>query len=275
MKYFLFIVFFISGCVKSQPIKIIPSKPTVPAQSILIIFVGESNAGGTADYSVATSTERSQRALKIFNNYTQTFQQLLLGFNGLLLHTGLVDNSGSGLEIGLANKYDSSSFGVHTAFLLKAGQGGSTISQWIPSTTPHYYDTLTTRATTAVGLLTAATGNSPRIFIVFSQGINDMLASTPAATWKANVETFFTNIRASLATITGSSAPIPIIMTRFDSMPTNLTYETVIGQIDTEVSDCTAISTIGATLKDANHWDYYGFRNVLMQAIAPIIASYL
>lgn len=275
MKFILFIILFISGCVKSQPIKIIPSKPTVPAQSVLIVFVGESNAGGKANYSPATSTELTPRGLKIFNNYTQTFQQLLLGTNNLLLHTSLVDNATSGMEIGLANKYDSSSFGTHSAFLLKCGQGGSRIADWQPSTTPHYYDTLTARLTTAVSLIRSSTGNIPKIIIWYSQGINDMLDGKAAATWKADTKTFFANLRSSISTITGQTSVIPIIMTRFDSMPTNLTYETVIGEIDSEVSDCTAISTSGATLIDINHWDYYGFRNVVVQAMMTITATYL
>lgn len=230
------------------------------SQPVMIIIWGESNATGYADNGFASSPELDARALPILNNETYTFQALNVGTNNILNAAGSVTNCPSctthGMEIGLANAYDDNDFSGHPVYLIKGGQGGSQISQW--ETTDAYYDSLENRITRGYNLILEATGQVPVIVLWGSQGINDILAPVSASTWKTAFKQFITDIRATITSITGQTT-IPFLFTRFDSMPTNLDYETVMGEIEDEVSDCYAVSTSGAALKDDNHWQYAGF----------------
>jgi hypothetical protein len=74
--------------------------------TILIIFNGESNSGGYAANTPATTAELAPtEAIKILNNVTMKFEALQVGANNLLGHDRLTDYSAThhGLELGLAN----------------------------------------------------------------------------------------------------------------------------------------------------------------------------
>ncbi len=239
----------------------------------LVILWGESNSGGKATNSFASGTELGTRTLQIFNNYSLRFENLLIGTNNLTLHTGLTDNATHGMEIGLANGYSSNNFSGHPVYLLKVGQGGSTISEW--ETTDAYYDTMRTRITLAFNKVVELTGQVPLITVWGSLGINDRIAGTSTGTFKTAFKQFITDIRATIHTLTGQpSSIIPFLFTRFDSMSSNLAYETVFGEIDSEVSDCYAVSTSGAALLDSNHWEYSGFLSFVPSFIT-IAITYL
>lgn len=246
-----------------------------PSSPVLIIFNGESNSGGYADNYLATSPEQDLRNIPIFNNSTRVFEGLHVGVNNLLIHDELSCCSFHSWELALANHYDDGDFGMHPVYILKTGQGGSMISEW--ETTDAYYDTMEVRIQEAYDLISAIhSGQSVQIFIWYTLGINDRVAGTSTSTWKAAVKTFFENVRATINTIVGSSVTVPILMTRFDSMFYNTVYETVIGEIETEVSFCHAISTIGAEVKvDGNHWQYLGWKDVIVPAFVTITLTYL
>lgn len=252
-------------------------KNGLPPQPVLIIFWGESNATGYADNGLASGGELAARDLQILNNSNYNFESLDVGTNNILYAAGGVDNCPSctthGMEIGLANAYDDGDFDGHPVYLIKAGQGGSIISDW--ETTDAYYDSLESRITRGYNLILSATGQVPMIAIWGSQGVNNMIAGTSAATWKTAVKQFITDIRATIHTVTGQpSSVIPFLFTRFNSMSSNLAYETVIGEIEDEVSDFYAVSTSGAALKDINHWQYAGFL-LFVPSFITITITYL
>jgi len=226
-------------------------------QPVLIITWGESNSGGYADNGFASGDELAPRTLPILNNNTLLFQPLDVGTNNLIGHTGLTCCTTHGMEIGLANAYEDGDFEGHPVYLVKVGQGGSTIAEW--ETTDDHYDTMVVRLNAAIEQILELTGQVPKIFVWGSIGINDRIAGTTTGTFKTAYKQFITDIRATINGITGQSHVIPFLFTRFDSMPTNLAYETIFGEIDSEVSDCYAVSTLGADLKDGNHWQYAGF----------------
>lgn len=270
-KLFILSIFFVTIAANGQK-KILALRTNHPitdttAQPILFVISGESNAGGLADNGFASSPELAVRSIKILNNGNGTFEALHIGVNNISNHLGLPCCTTHGFELQIANSFDSGYFASHSIYMVKCGQGGSLISDW--DNTDAFYDTMVTRVTRSVSLIRSQTGREPILLWLYSHGINDMIASNPAATWKAATETFFSNMRAEFDGIMGYSITVPIWMTRFNNMPTNLAYETVIGQIDSEVSDCVAVST-SDDLKDANHWQYNGMKFNFRQMLSTI-----
>lgn len=98
----------------------------------LIIIVGESNSGGYALNSELSSSELLARpAVQILNNNTLVFEDLQIGVNNLIGHSGLSNGPTHGMESGLANSIESGlNWGVDQIHLVKTGQGGSQVSQW-------------------------------------------------------------------------------------------------------------------------------------------------
>jgi len=241
------------------------------SQPMMIIFWGESNAGGEAANSSATSDELLPRHLQILHNYRFQFQNLEIGENNIIGHVGL-DLTTHGMELSLANQYDDGDFNGHPIYLVKTGQGGSTISQWTSASA--YYDTMTVRIQAAYNKVVELTGQVPIVEVWGSLGINDRIAGTSTSTFKTAYKQFITDVRSTIHSITGQST-IPFLFTRFDSMSTNLAYETVFGEIDSEVTDCYAVSTLGASLNgDGNHWSYSGFK-VFVPSFITIAITYL
>ena len=278
MRSIITILFFIiTSCADGQrQVLGVLKNGAVPSSNapIMIIFIGESNSGGYADNSLASAPEQAVRNIPIFNNVTRVMEGLEIGVNNLLYHSGLSSCCTHGFELGLANQFDDGDFGSHPVYIVKTGQGGSKIAEW--ETTDPYYDSLEVRVQAAFDLINAAhPGETPQIFIWYSLGINDALASTPTATWKAAVISFFSNVRTTINTIVGASLTIPVMMTRFNTVGMSLAYDAQILELDTEVSDCYAVSCVGAALKDGNHWQYSGFKNVIVPAFITITLTYL
>lgn len=200
---------------------------------VLFIISGESNASGYADNGFASGPELAVRNLKILNNESYIFEGLDIGANNILNAAGGISNCPSctthGMELQLANSYDSNYYAPHPCYLLKGGQGGSYISEW--DNGDAFYDSLVNRIDRAVSLIRTERGVDPIIIWIYSQGINDMLLGTSSATWKTKTKTLFTNIRSEIDGIMGYPVTTLILMTRFDGMtPNDLDYETVIGQ---------------------------------------------
>lgn len=246
------------------------------SQPILFFISGESNATGYANNGFASSPELASRSLKILNNSSYVFEGLDIGTNNIINAAGSVVNCPGcvdhGMELQLANSLDSGYFGNHPAYLVKGGQGGSAISEW--ETTDAYYDSLINRLTRAISLIRTQTGREPVLIWLYSQGINDMLIPTSSSSWKTSTKNLFANLRSEMNTVIGYSITIPILMTRFSGMtPNDQDYETVIGEIDTEVSDCHAFST-STDLRDTHHWQYGGHKDNIRRMLTTI-QSYL
>ncbi len=275
MRYLIIILLLFSSCAKGQRqvLGINKNGRDQVTQPLLVLIPGESNAGGEAPNASATTDELLPRHLQILHNFRFVFQNLEIGENNNIGHVGL-DNTTHGMELGLANQYDDGDFNGHPVYLVKAGQGGSTIGQW--TSAGAYFDTMRVRVQAAITKVIELTGQVPIVEVWCSIGINDRIAGTSTSTFKTAYKQFITDVRAMISTITGQTHIIPFLFTRFDSMPSNLAYETVFGQIASEVSDCYAVSTLGASiLGDGNHWDYSGFKTVVVPAFVTIAITYL
>lgn len=229
-------------------------QPAVPDfDTFLIVFSGESNSGGFAVNADATAPELAARpSVQILNNTSFVFQNLQVGVNNLIDHAGLPANATHGWEIGLANGVDDGDFGPSYSqlYLVKTGQGGSTISQWNVGGT--YMNKFTQRINSAKTILdTAGTTYYPIIW--YTQGINDAIAGTNINTWKSATISHFADMRALLGSNT------PILMTTLMT-PTYNSYNTAINEIAASTSNVYVVDTTGATLRDSNHWDYAGMK---------------
>lgn len=230
-----------------------PSPSPAPINYVsLVIFTGESNSGGYAQNASATVDELASRPnVQIFDNTNlDSFDALDIGTNNLLGHSGLSNGNEHGFELGLANSVDAGRWDVTPVYLVKTGQGGSTISQWGQLGT--YFQTFITRVTTAIEML-ENDGYVVQPYVWYSHGINDAIAGTPVATWKAAAIDWFSRIRDVLG-------PVPIIMTKLMS-PLYDTYNTAIYEICADPNNFAYwVETSDAPLRDTNHWNYAGMK---------------
>lgn len=232
----------------------------------VIVIIGESNAGGTALNTNATTEELLPRSsVKILNNTSLLFEDLNIGTNNLLGHAGLTNGTTHGLELGLANSVESGDWGTNSVYLIKTGQGGSVISQWGSSDT--YFTAFLARINAAKALLKAA-GKIPLFYVWHSHGINDAIANTNGSTWKAGTIDLFRRIRQELGFV-------PILTTRLME-PTYTTYNTFLDSLTSD-NFVYAINTTGAGLKDVNHWNYAGMKLIasrMVQTCTSDIGTY-
>jgi len=242
-------------------VTVTPSIPLIP----MIVFSGESNSGGFADNADATVEELAARpALQILNNTSLVFEDLDIGVNNLLGHSGLINNPGAtthGWELELANRATLNEFS-NPVYLVKTGQGGSTISQWGESDT--YYTNFKTRIDTAI-TLRSITGTCP-FALFYQQGINDSIAGTATATWKAATIAHFEKIR------TRYGADIPIIFGKLPAIYS--TYNTAIDELVSVTSLCWSIETTDLGMKDANHYNYTGMKTMSDRMIDKLLENY-
>jgi len=230
--------------------------PTDPR--LLIIIAGESNSGGYALNSDATSTELAPRnAVKILNNATLTFQTLQIGRNNLVGHYGLDPTTTHGVELELANQAEKLPADCLPIFLVKTGQGGSKICQWASGGA--YFDTFRERVTAAKKLLI---GQQVRPVVLISLGINDAIACTPIEQWKLEMNDLVWRLRKEVG------GEPPIIMTQF--MPRYAQLNSAINQICAEVPSVYSVDTRDVSLRDANHWDYAGMKLVARRILDVI-----
>ena len=176
----------------------------------LFILAGESNAGGGASNSLLTTDQlQPQSQCQIWNNTTSTFQSLQIGTNNLIGHTVLPDNATHGIERGLARDIRNV-INLPEAYLVKAGQGSSTIAQWAGGNASGYLATLTSRYNAANSALVAR-GFTVRPVVIWMQGVNDADQGTVVATWRTATQALFAQLRSFM----GLTTPIffPLIMT--------------------------------------------------------------
>lgn len=236
--------------------------PTPDKANPLFIFSGESNSGGRALNSSATVGELAARSsVRILNNTSLLFEDLNIGTNNLIDHAGLESQSTTehSWELGLANLIEANVFSVSQVHLVKAGQGGSTISQWgDPST---YWTKFKDRVDAALEIDATL---FPILF--YTHGINDALAGTSTATWKSATIAHFAKIRARY----GSTLPIiwPKLMTEFSA------YNTAIDEVAAVTDYCWTVETTDLPLLDAYHWNYDGMKTMAKRMIAKLLDNY-
>jgi hypothetical protein len=220
----------------------------------LFVIAGESNAGGKASNNLTPDQLQPQSQCQIWNNTTATFQSLQIGVNNLIGHTGIPDNSLHGIERGLSrDAWDV--LALPEIYLVKAGQGASTIAQWSVGNATGYLATLTSRYNAARAAMVAR-GFTVRPVFIWMQGINDAEAITPPATWRTATQAHFTQIRTLMGTGT------PILFPKI--MPTNANYIAINTEIDTIDTADTALwsvpsSTVSPNPVDLLHYTASGY----------------
>jgi hypothetical protein len=224
---------------------------------LLIIFSGESNSGGQVPNTSATAQDLAvKNNLPILNNTTLQFEPLQIGVNNTIDHFSMVfPPIWHGWELGLSNAIDNGDFGSIKVRLIKTGHGGSRIAQW--NTGGSYYTKFLARINAAKSLM-------PRFRAVmwYTQGINDGVAGTDIAVWKAATIAHFAKIRLELPNI-------PILFTDVTpSSPQRAAYSAAIAEICSEVDKCYFISTAGAALQDVYHWNYDGMKLIASRLVA-------
>lgn len=224
----------------------------------LFVPFGESNSGGCGSNSILTAIDLlPQNHLKIWNNSTSTFQALQIGTNNLISHTGLTDNTTHGIERGLAREV-LNTLQWPEAYILKAGQGGSTIAQWSVGNASGYLSTLTSRYNAARSALTSQ-GFIVRPVVLWFNGINDAIAGTNPTTWRTATQAHFAQIRSLMGATT------PIFMPQI--MPTNAAYtaiNTEIATIDAADVNMWALATVNVASNpsDPNHYTPNGYLQI-------------
>lgn len=223
----------------------------------LFIFNGESNSGGIAENSLATADELSiQPRLQIWNNFENHFESLHVGVNNLLGHWVLEPwiNIGHGWELELSNIIKTQ-YPNKTMYLLKTGQGGTTISQW--DTSGVHYKTMVNRIDSAMTVLRRQ--HRPiQVFVFYSQGINDILYSQlPDTVWQAKTQDHLNRIKA----LTGPDTRIVLSQHMVNWTNYNMAMERICTNDST--GRTTFVSGVGAsTQSDGLHYDYYGMKTV-------------
>ena len=233
---------------------------TCVAIPLAFVFTGESNSGGKGLNSDATASELApQPSVKIMNLTSGLFgfENLLIGTNNLRDHAGLEAgyNLWHGFELELANLAEANMFpGNPSVYLIKTGQGGSTVNQWDVGGASGYWTKFLQRTNAGKSQLP---GNTQWV-VWMSLGINDAIAGTPIDAWKAAMEAHISKIKIQLP---GAI----IILTRFDSMPGAYLapYNAAIDQMASELSNVSIVDSTGAAIfDDGYHWNYSGLKTV-------------
>lgn len=243
--------FLLTGC-EAQPIKNLGTRRN--NTSILMAVSGESNAPGEALNSSATAEELAERRIRIWAVNTERFEKLDIGSN----------NAGStaslhGVELEMANLYDSLDFGDRQGFLVKAGEGSTIVADWAYGT--DLYERMIYRIDNALNKIFTHEAQYPDKFWLFwTQGINNIFIGTPSATWKTATKVIFDSLKSHYLLTYGLNLKIAI--TKFNQ-PSYTGYNTVIQEIDDEMDFVWAIDAQDAGHNgDNTHWSYVGFKTL-------------
>lgn len=220
----------------------------------LFIMIGESNIAG--QYGLNTELTSSELAirprLQIINNSTLKFEPLKIGTNNLIDHFGIADNTAHGWENALARSFENNVWGAKTGYLIKSGQGGSTIAQWANGGT--YWNKFMDRLNGARAYFNA-NRITPTPFILFTLGINDRIATTPTATYKAGVKDLFSRLREQVGMA-------PILIPYFMQTANSDQFDFMLNQICEEMPMVYRVSQTGATQYNTYHWDSHGLDTI-------------
>lgn len=221
--------------------------------TIIIVATGESNSGGYGDNADASAGELASRSeVQMWNVNTSTFENLDIGTNNNLDHSGLASTS-HGWELQLANDVASGVWSQNPMYYVQTGQGGTTIASWAEGGSPW---TKFLARINAVKSYCSANSITPEWVIWVSLGINDALGTT-------NVTTFKTDFIAWLNRIK-TECPSPKIV--LNELPPSYTaYTTAIREIADSETDVTFVYTqdlTGGALRDDSHWSYSGLKTL-------------
>lgn len=237
----------------------------------LFIFWGESNSGGAAKNDSATAGELEEKPNTFILNNNMggsvqlEFVPLDIPTNNLIGHAGYSQPTTThGWELQLSNLATSDDFFNDTVWIVKTGQGGSTLYQWFYDTTNSVnYNIFKHRVDSAFALLQ---GRNIRPVLLASIGINNMNASLSPSSFKSHYITTINFLRMHIG------ANTPVIMTKF--MAGKQTYDAVIDEIANEQDNCYAVSGTDASLADSQHWGYAGVKTMANRMIDVLKSIY-
>jgi Carbohydrate esterase, sialic acid-specific acetylesterase len=226
---------FLEG-IDLPPIKL-PSNTT-------FVFIGESNSGGSASNSSLGPEELDPNpSIQILNNSSLTLEPLDIGSNNLIGHFGAIDQSSHGWEAGLQ---------INTSgqcYLVKCGQGGSTISQWNDGGS--YQNTFEARINAFQSLVPSA---NYRVWLSF--GINDAAQGTAPATWRASTENWISRIRTKLGSPTIKVYATKLMANTSQKIAYNLQLDAMAAADPNFILlDTSSILTYPLITGDPNHWN--------------------
>jgi len=238
-----------------------------PTFNYLFLFIAESNSGGVAFNSNALPSEVGLRTLNLWKNIENDgFYKCNIGVNNLLGHSGLPypqTLGWHGWELELANQVDAGIFQVDNTFLVKAGQGGSLIANWAAGSS--YYNTLVSRMDGAIADINSRNNLPIKIFVMYTQGINDGIASTNATTWYNATNDYMNRLKAKYADI--QHFYVTNIMHKTASY---IAIDNKINELGQSRQDVTIIPTNWSWDYNDNHWGY-----TEMKRMASVMLNYI
>ena len=241
------------------------SQASEPYRPVLLVMLGESNAGGQVATSGLSSTEKAVTPeVQILDPVNFDFESLDIETNNNRDHYNLTPLVNVGWHTQIGNRMRAGTFVEAPLYLVEAGQGGSTLSQWNSGGT--YYTKFVNRMNAAISAIETAHGQSPTIIILYTHGINDAITGTTAAAFKTAAMELIGRIR------TAYGATIPFLITELPAAfhANEAAYNTAITEIASEMSNVTVIDTTGAGLQDSYHWSKSG-----MDLIADRMMDYI
>lgn len=229
--------------------------PTITKPPKLFVFFGESNSGGLALNSSAAPAELNSRNLQILNNGNFRFEDLKIGSNNLIGHVDLeyAMYTAHGMELQLANKYDSNYYPNRDVFLVKAGAGGSKVQDW--NVDGAYFKNFKQRVSKARQLLFADYPED--ITFMLSIGINNFGVGDSWSIYKPGLRDMILNLKSELGI---SNPKISIMKFQFVTNMNMAVYNQVIDEVATEFNLETFNTTGLTTIPDGYHLDYAGMK---------------
>lgn len=241
---------------------------------VLIVDHGESNGDVAADNTFASAGEKDADPRVQIWQPGGYFETLNIGAGNNQMNGG-TPGTLHGWELELQNQI-ATYFNNRTVYKIKGGKGGSTMDQW--DVGDANYDTLKLRLKRAIAYLE---GNGKKVALCgwYSQGINDVVAGTPVATWKAATLAFFNNIRSEIG------IHFPIIMTELIgdrvTYPAFDTYDAAIIEIAADQKNYvyrveTPQGPSGGSATDSLdgsgiHWQYLGVKAVAQRMLKAMV----
>ncbi|RYY00893.1 MAG: SGNH/GDSL hydrolase family protein [Gammaproteobacteria bacterium] len=242
----------------------------------------ESNGDGYALNSQAPSNQLGKRSsVKILNNSTLVFEELVIGGAGDNTHIGHGGNTAGlwdethGWQIQMANLADSGVIS-NPVSLIQVSQGGSTIANWgigsyYPAYDANYFarDLLKQRLDTGLAQIVRGNGGvHPPIYMPWTHGINDIIAGTPVATWKAGTIELINWIRTTY--------PLNKVVVIMVKIPPSVggayvAYNSAIEQICSELPNVHYVEVADLTMREPNHFDDPAFRMIFNRIVQKLI----
>ncbi len=258
---FFLLATLLMSCICGGGSPTVAPTPTPTTKKLLLIFNGESNSGGQVLNTSATPTELAVRPqVQILNNTSLLYEDLDIGTNNTIGHFGIGCCTMHGWELEVANQVVANpSTYTDTLFLIKTGQGGSTIDQWKVNCGA-YCDTNDNwignfyRRVNASRTLFLRSDIIPVIFL--SIGVNDLLQNTRNDTFQNKLYRHINTLRAITRQTT------PVILTKFNG--TNTRYNNALDSVANNMG-LPKVYTIEATdvpLSDPWHWNYSGMKTM-------------